>query len=655
MHHFARISRFGDIYKATASVRCNPNSLTMSGDCDDSLFKALDDAYSRDEITKRKLLDTKGALKLVKARACGGSGSLTSAINNESPSLDDRIRREWPNTKTQQAKRLAVRRTLQLVPQLGSEEDRRRVWNVVATGVDLTPVEQASSARDRPLFDAVDAELASGGMSKTTHENVKGNLQRIKETACEPGTSLVDTIARHSSELRAAISRAWPNTCTARDKTCAIRKAIDLDARTNARIGISTNATREFWGVRDPSSEEVRETSRVAIATTGESAEASTERARRGPALLGAGSGPLDSLDSLDHKLYQSLDAAHARDEIGVETWKSYKSTLDHLRREVHGNRDGYPNRASIAARIVYDPEDLLRAIRVHYSNIYSFKSKVSIVNAALRHCDCLGNDHTRQFWGRVLEEASDEVMRARKNNIPTSQEIASIPDLNKLQSVADALDVADDAESTLEKSQERLWMLIAARVPAKRNDWGRIRILADGVGATVDGVADPSQDRNYVVVPREGCATLILNEYKTGAKRRKGNATVYNRFQEPLPSNVSDALRSSLAKWPRNYLFIDSKRNAPHTTSSFGRWLTKTMSRHLGGNITVNGMRKAWAQTVVDGSRYTVAQREMLAKSMMHSVEEQARSYHHVMPSTACDCVDRWMQFMLDESKQLH
>jgi hypothetical protein len=78
------------------------------------------------------------------------------------------------------------------------------------------------------------------------------------------------------------------------------------------------------------------------------------------------------------------------------------------------------------------------------------------------------------------------------------------MPDLDKLRAKAKAC-----PNRTLKESRERVWLFIAADVPAKRADWGQIRVVkrADKLKPAQNGIVVSNSD-----------VTLILQAYKNGS-----------------------------------------------------------------------------------------------------------------------------------------
>jgi hypothetical protein len=594
------------------------SALVVKVDVDDALFQALDEAYARGEMSRVMLVNHTSALHSIKAQVCGNDGSITASITDDSVGLDARICQVWPNKSSLAGKRGAIRKVLALVEGLGSNDDRKKVWNFTKKSRSRNPTsaELASSARDEPLFQKLKDAFDQQMMAKTTFDVMTINLRNLKEVvvATIKDGSIADFIVDRPALLRECIAKAWPNEATQKDKFRVIRKLLELDD------GLGTDATREFWGVSYGMYMAKPKPVRVKVLLPQE---------------------PYDQTDPRDKALYRSLDAALARDELGSESVKKYKRTLAWMRHNLCA--ESTVGSDSIVSNILDSPDALKRAIFDSQVTIATQRYRLATIISSFKWCEGFASSDMHRYWEEAHRVVTRKVKEAAKNNVATPQVMASMPDLSKLQEVAIALNTADCADSTLDGSLERLWMTIGAHVPAKRNDWSQVRIVSSGVGMTA----------NFVILPPTGCATIVLNDYKTSTKRKKGIPAVHTKFEELLPPVVSDALRLSLASWPREYMFINAQKSAPYENKGdFGNWSTKVMSRHLGGHVTIYGMRKAWAQMVADGSRYTIADKELLAKSMMHTVEVQSTSYQHVMSTIRCDCVDKWLEW---HRRQLH
>ena len=591
---------------------------------DDALIEAVDAAYARGELTEQQFKATTGGMNMVKKEVCGGR-SLTENITNDSPALNERIKARWTVLKTQQAKRLAIRKVLELVPELGSKDDRKRVWNAIEPARVVTDADIESSARDKALFEALDAEYARGEMPQTTYDKQKGNLQRVKDRVCDAGVSLTDSIVHHSRALRDGIVTEWPVSATQRDKIGTIRSALERDP------SLGTQATREFWGVEENRqggsaslAEEAKQAKRVEDAKRAEEAEPPRLKEKKK-----ASRTPPSNETPRDAEMFKALEA---RRDIAESTKKKYVENLKYIRATLCSEK-------GLAYDIVNEPWELKLRIADHWENLNTRKSKLDAVKAALNADGELGDVATRNYWSRELGRAFRDAERANSNNVATDRELETMPDLNKLNEVADAMNCGLAATHAVSRrhSMESVWMLLSARTPPKRaQEWSDMGIVRCDASSTTD---------NYLILPEDGgYATIVMTRFKTAESNAKAGKKVFREF---LPTDVSDAVRMSYREWPRMYLFLNENGEPFPAEGTFRNWAARVWEKHLGHPCMINSMRKAWAQEVCDGSRSEMADKIILAKSMHHDVSTQTKAYTHVMQNRPrCECVSRWIEW---------
>ena len=265
------------------------------------------------------------------------------------------------------------------------------------------------------------------------------------------------------------------------------------------------------------------------------------------------------------------------------------------------------------ARAIVVNPGKLWEALINKYSNVHTLRTKMNRVNSILKYDTDLGTVVTRVFWKKRHERAKKASEDKYDNNVLEEKDAAKMVDFDELLKVVNAL--AGNANDECKTSMEHLWLLVAAKVPAKRSDWGALKYVKRKEMTY-------SKEQNFIIVPEEGPATLVLNKYKYS--KDKG------RFEEDLPGDVTAALRESLREWPREYMFENTKSN-PYSNDTFSAWSAKTLRKHLGGRPCIQGLRYSYAQPMADGT-HTTAERKALAKSMLHSTTAQSTAYQHVM-----------------------
>ena len=318
--------------------------------------------------------------------------------------------------------------------------------------------------------------------------------------------------------------------------------------------------------------------------------------------------------DARDAQFILLLQCKVKRNELSPNSLANFVSTLNTLREVSKGT--------SATRAIVVDPWKLWSAIVAKWTNVETRRNKVANIVSFLRYDQDLGTIATRTYWNKSLKLVHAPAAEVRANNVLTKEKKETIPSLKKLHKAA--LRLEHRAGDTRISSLEHLWLMVAARVKAKRADWGALLCIKHK-----KDISDKS--RNFIILPKEGVATLVLREFK--GSRYKPD------FEEDLPDDVTKALRQSLCDYPREYMFetINASGFKGYTKwsdSSFARWAGKTMTKHLGaGHITINGLRAAYAmEYTASGLKVTTAQKDAVAKSMMHSRNVQQTRYIKVV-----------------------
>lgn len=318
-----------------------------------------------------------------------------------------------------------------------------------------------------------------------------------------------------------------------------------------------------------------------------------------------------------DRKVIEAIESAAKSGHIAETTRENLERTLRSI-----GSICGT---VGFAYAIVRRPDNLLACMRERWSNVRTFRTRVSACVSALKWDATLGSDKTRAFWKKAFHDANAESHEAEQNNILTDREAASMPTFEDLEAAVDH--AARVRKSSKLGSQQHLITLMAARVPPKRADYGKLRI--------VDNIDRVEANENYMVVPNDARrpVTLVLQTYKT--------SKAYGRYEESMPRSVGRAIRESLAVFPRTYLFENAKDTPFQSKQSWGKWIATAFQRHMPSSdaakrVTTNGLRKLWVQTFADPNRFTLAQQAQLARAMLHHPHTQQAHYIHIQPSHA-------------------
>ena len=235
-----------------------------------------------------------------------------------------------------------------------------------------------------------------------------------------------------------------------------------------------------------------------------------------------------------------------------------------------------------------------------------TLKTRITGIVSAFKLCDALAamdvDGKARAFWQSVHHEELRAADSRAKSNVVTPEQTANMVTLKQILAAARSL-----THDTLEQSQDKVLLTVAALVPAKRADWARLRVVASpaDVRDTENGIA---------VAPNR--VVLVLNTYKTSRK--------YGRHEETIEGEAADVIRASLKRHKRNFLFTSPRRQDGMSNDSFSTYFARTFEAHMRKRVTIDLLRHIWVTQNVDPRRMTVGEIEDLARKMLHGVETQ-------------------------------
>lgn len=173
---------------------------------------------------------------------------------------------------------------------------------------------------------------------------------------------------------------------------------------------------------------------------------------------------------------------------------------------------------------------------------------------------------------------------------------------------------IAAKRESLPVGSSARLLLSMYTLIPSRRNDFATLKIYPNPPPAGTGG--------NYLVLPplnKPGKPSILtLTEYKTARK--------YKDVSEVLPDALVAEIRASLARKPREHLFVSPRDGSAYTSdNSFSNWANALLKRTFGKPLTLTGIRHAYI-TNLKFDEMTHAEKQDIARRMGHSVDMQSR-----------------------------
>jgi hypothetical protein len=243
-----------------------------------------------------------------------------------------------------------------------------------------------------------------------------------------------------------------------------------------------------------------------------------------------------------------------------------------------------------------------------------TIKTRITGIMGAFKLCPALAeedaNGSAREFWSGHHRAKLADVRAAASSNLATPEQVKNMVTLPQILKAARSL-----THATLKQSQDKVLLMIAALVPAKRADWARLRI--------VKSLAAVEDTENALLV-KPGEMKLVLNMYKT--------CRTYGRHVEDIDGEAAETIRASLAAHPRTHLFVSPARANGMSNDAFATYLSGAFDRHMRKHVTVDLLRHIWVTQSVDPRKMTVKEIDELARKMLHGADTQ-RLYFLVSP----------------------
>ena len=155
----------------------------------------------------------------------------------------------------------------------------------------------------------------------------------------------------------------------------------------------------------------------------------------------------------------------------------------------------------------------------------------------------------------------------------------------------------------TEKHSAQYLLLSILVHLRPKRADLGAITIFKE---------KDPRRtDMNYIVLRSKGASYLVMNLYKT--------SKYYQTVEEELPEALKRDITTSLARWPREFLF--RKRDGePLSNNTYSVFVKNTFAEFFGRATGVSLLRHIYITEKLDFDDMTMEEQDAEAKLMLHT-----------------------------------
>lgn len=200
-----------------------------------------------------------------------------------------------------------------------------------------------------------------------------------------------------------------------------------------------------------------------------------------------------------------------------------------------------------------------------------------------------INNDNEQPIIERRLENKPTDKQQAKGGHLLTFTEIVT---------KRDELPVG---------SSERLLLCMYTMIPPVRADYFATQIVKGN---------DTPTEKNYIRIIAPDNIECIITDFKT--------AKTYKQITHKFPSELISEFNASLEKYPRQYLFTNTK-GEPHTRNSFVLWTRRHLTKLFGTDFTLVFFRHAFITDFIMNRitpQTTDAEIKEISDKMGHSPE---------------------------------
>lgn len=286
---------------------------------------------------------------------------------------------------------------------------------------------------------------------------------------------------------------------------------------------------------------------------------------------------------------------------------------------------------------IVEHPDEVVKCIEGHYSELQTQKAYIAAVRSVIKHCRDGGRGMDKKILDKWYEHGK------RVNDLITARYEEGMATDKQKESFVKWEDVVGAYKKLGRKewgSKRHLLLAMYVLEEPKRQDYGMVRIFKGW------GAVGKDKDRgNYLVIECGGGGsgsgsvgdggvkmTLVLNEYKT--------AKVYDKMERVLRKELIKVIRDSLKKEPREYLFVDRTGKPYVNDNSFIKFSNRVLEEVFDGKpVTVSTLRHSFIEYMYRMGT-THKQRVEMSKSMGHSITMQSQYAFEIGDGVKCRVV---------------
>ena len=256
------------------------------------------------------------------------------------------------------------------------------------------------------------------------------------------------------------------------------------------------------------------------------------------------------------------------------------------------------------------NPKKMLLLLQQKYNQAQTQKAFVNVVLTLFKRNQSLLDKHSKEhaLWKHAFDEIHKLSEQKYNDNKPSTKQQSSFIPWEKVIAARDKLP---------RDSIEYLWLSCHTMIPPIRADLDRVRIVYENDLSNKN--LNEKSSPNFLIINRKLARThgwemtLVLTAFKT-AKTMKS-------YEKKLPALLSEIIKKSLLRFPREYLFVSTVTGKPfENTATYTRFANRLLSRVLSPyKVTISMLRHIFVSHF-DHGKLTSGEKHALAKDMMHS-----------------------------------
>lgn len=277
---------------------------------------------------------------------------------------------------------------------------------------------------------------------------------------------------------------------------------------------------------------------------------------------------------------------------------KTRDNYLSRLRGLLH-NID-HPN----LTEILQNPDTYYPKIQSAYPSITTRKNVLTVLLVLFREDKELTESHKEAHtkWKKLHDDLTKLQDAKIRRSEPEDKQIKHYTSFEEIEKTYESMR-KKAPHDTERHSMQYVLLSIIVHLRPKRADLGALRIYTE---------QDPRQkDSNYIVLRKTGASYLVMNLYKT--------SKYYQTVEEDLPDGLTKDIRTSLARWPRDYLFRKDD-GEPMSNNTYSVFVKSTFMDIFGRGTGVSLLRHIYITEKLNFDDMTMEEQDQEAKLMLHT-----------------------------------